>query len=146
MGLWRSLRDAVRPPSPHERLMRELGKQQLRFKDAESALEYACKFLDTKPETGKILPGIVDDISERGSLGVLATVRVACPDSPATCEAVWGGDGIADYAASRGALNAILLGDVVPFSGGVRALVVVGVLEPVWSPKGWLIKRQFSPS
>jgi hypothetical protein len=115
---------------------------ELHFKGAEEALQYACAFLRCELKEGAVVPAVIDTVGPT-EMGLAATVRAAANPAPVEAIAAIGRDARGNVERT---LCAVLVGPVVPLSGGMRAMVVVALLNPTWHPsRGWEVRQTLSP-
>lgn len=113
---------------------------EFHFKDAKSALEYSCEYLDTKLKEGEFTPCVVVAVSSSKESGVFAVIDI--PTDAGIKR------GIAAFSTSvappavAGKLCAAMIGPALEL-GGAPTFFVFAELEPTWSDGSWKIKRRF---
>lgn len=113
---------------------------EFHFKDAKSALEYSCEYLDTKLKEGEFTPCIVVAVSSSKESGVFAVIDIPTDDGIKR--------GIAAFSTSvapptvAGKLCAAMIGPALEQTGA-PSFLIFAELEPTWSDGSWIIKRRF---
>lgn len=113
---------------------------QLHFKDAESAIEYMCKYMDFKIIENEFIPCLVVATSQSKESGAFAVIKIPSVDGPQKAIAAFVGADAPSNIAGR--LCTAMIGPTDPDTG-VTHFLLCAELEPTWSPAGWKVKRRF---
>lgn len=112
----------------------------LHFKDAKSALEYSCKYMDTSLKDGELTPCIVVATSSSKESGTFAVVDI--PTAAGIKRSVAAFLSNEAPPAVAGKLCAAMIGPVIEPTD-TPTFLIVAELEPTWSDGSWKVKRRF---
>lgn len=112
----------------------------LHFKDAKSALEYSCEYLDTTFKDGEYTPCIVVVTSSSKESGTFAVIDI--PTDAGIKRSIAAFSTSDAPPAVAGKLCAAMIGPVLEETGAPTFLIFAE-LEPTWSDGAWMIKRRF---
>ena len=121
-------------------LPQQKDNPQLHFKDGNSAIEYICKYMDTKLVENEITPCFVVATSQSKDSGSFAVIQIPTDNGPKKSVAAFLGDIVPTEIAGR--LCAAMIGPINPVTGD-PVFMLCAELEPTWSNEGWKIKRRF---
>ncbi|AZE10437.1 hypothetical protein [Pseudomonas chlororaphis] len=112
----------------------------LHFKDGKSAIEYACKYMDTSLIENELTPCLVIATSQSKESGAFAVIQVPTDEGPKKSTAAFLSENVpADIA---GRLCAALIGPTNEQTGAPH-LLLCAELEPTWCNGAWKVKRRF---
>ena len=120
----------------------EVGKAlpELHFKDGKSAIEYACKYMDTSLIENELTPCLVIATSQSKESGAFAVIQVPTGEGPKKSIAGFLSENVPSDIAGR--LCAALIGPINEQTGAPH-LLLCAELEPMWSDGAWKVKRRF---
>ena len=113
---------------------------ELHFKNASSALEYICKYMNTRLVENELTPCLVVATSQSAEAGAFAVIKIPTDDGPKKAVAAFLGETAPDEIAGK--LCGAIIGPINPVTGD-PVLMLCSELEPSWSSEGWKIKRHF---
>lgn len=113
---------------------------ELYFKDAKSALEYSCEYLNTDLAENELTACLVIATSQSKESGAFAVINVPSSSGPKKYTAAFLNETIPTDIAGR--LCAALVGPIKEH-GGDPTFMLCAELEPTWSNGAWKVKRRF---
>ncbi|WP_155736125.1 hypothetical protein [Pseudomonas chlororaphis] len=118
----------------------EKALPELHFKDGKSALEYACKYMDTSLIENELTPCLVIATSQSKESGAFAVIHVPTDEGLNKSVAGFLGENVPTDIAGR--LCAALVGPINEKTGAPH-LLLCAELEPTWCNGAWKVKRRF---
>lgn len=131
--------DRIREPDKPEPIHAPFAPA-LHFKDAKSALDYSCKYMDTSFKDGEFTPCIVVATSSSKEAGLFAVIDVPSSSGLKRCVGEFSTETAPDRVAGK--LCAAMIGPPVD-GADLPAFLIFAELEPTWSNGAWKISRYF---
>lgn len=113
---------------------------ELHFKDAKSALEYSCKYMNTSLADGEFTPCIVIATSQSREAGAFAVIDIPTDSGIKRTTASFLPKEVPP--AVVGTLCAAHIGPMIEALGS-PAILLFAELEPTWADGAWKIRRRF---
>lgn len=132
---WRQM--DMRAPKPEPEPEKPV---HLHFKDAKSALEYSCSYLNTTIEADQITPCVVVATSQSNQAEPFAVIDVPTITGPKRTVAAFINKSVPSDIAGR--FCAAYTGPIDPETG-LQVFIICAEFDLTWSQGAWRIKRQF---
>ena len=112
----------------------------LHFKDAKSAFEYSCKYMNCDLSPDQVTPCLVISTSRSDKAGSFAVIDIPTGDGPKRAVASFMGTSIPSDIV--GSFCAAYIGPADP-STGITPYLLCGELSLTWQDGAWGLKRRF---